>query len=260
MQNSKMMYDSSNFELNIIQDYYSSSKLFKNNQIITSTTNFEKFEKYCSDNSIHAFDLECIDSVAAVTIAAKMGNTPLLEKLVKKIGTKILNTSDLYHLTPLHILCNETTKKDLVLDMEQLYKGAKKLLELGANPNIYLFDIPSQKYLNPLHRAATNEENVLLINLLMQYNARAFGRQRYRETKICGESFIQENIYKAKKIWDVTHLLSLAKQNKDSYFSILPSEISKEINKLFLSTMKGRQSKLQIGTKSALQLLGDVLI
>ncbi|MDP1608742.1 MAG: hypothetical protein Q8L98_05465 [Chlamydiales bacterium] len=151
-----------------IDDYYFYSEIYpklsgRGNIIITAETTMDCFEKYCLDNHVDAFNKRSIDAVVAVAMAAKMGNVSLIESLVQRIGPEILNTYDRNYFTPIHIVCQETRVENGIYNIKQLCRGVKKLIDLGADPNI----TSSQCY-TPLSASALKTENILLTHLLIQ--------------------------------------------------------------------------------------------
>lgn len=177
-----------------IHEYYSNSEIYprlsrRENVIITAETTIGCFEKYCSENNVDVFNNRSVDSIVAVAMAAKMGNITLLEELVRRIGTEILNTYDQNYFTPLLIVCHETRVLGGIYNIEQLCKGAKKLMELGANPSV-----SSSDGYTPLSTSALKAENMLLTQLLIQNHGKAPAScmSHLRE-----ESSIKDNINEA---------------------------------------------------------------
>lgn len=155
-----------------IDDYYFYSELYpklskRENVIITAETTMEYFVEYCSNNHLEAFDKHSIDSIVAVAMAAKMGNISLIDNLVQKIGLEILNTYDRNYLTPLHIACHETRVENGIYNIEQICRGAKRLIELGADLNI-----PSSECFTPLSTSALRADNIPLTDLLIRNQGR----------------------------------------------------------------------------------------
>lgn len=185
-----------------IDYYYSGSNLYpslsnRENVIITAETTVKYFEEYCQNNDIKAFDKRSIDSVVAVAMAAKMGNISLLDYLVVEIGNEILNTSDRNDFTPLHIICHETRVQNGIYNIEQICKGAKRLIELGANPNA-----ASSEGFTPLTTSALREDNMPLTDLLLQNQGKLTSCVSHLKIFVEGsgfiscESTIKENIRK----------------------------------------------------------------
>lgn len=151
-----------------VNEYYFESEIYprlsnRENVIITAETTMDCFEKYCFENNIDVFNNRSIDSIVAVAMATKMGNISLLEELIRRLGTEILNRCDRNYFTPLLIVCHETRVKGGIYSIELLCKGTKKLIELGANPNAF-----SSEGHTPLSTSALKAENILLTQLLLQ--------------------------------------------------------------------------------------------
>lgn len=188
-----------------VDEYYHCSELYpredkRENIIITAEMTMVCFEKYCKEKNIDVFNNRSIDAIVAVAMAAKMGNIPLLEGLIKKIGTDILNTCDKNYFTPLYIVCHETRVPGGIYNIQQLCSGAQRLIELGADPNI-----PSKDGYTPLSTSALKAENLPLTQLLIQKGAKApalcFPHLKVysKDGYISAESRIKANINEAFK-------------------------------------------------------------
>lgn len=208
---------------------------------ITFQTTIEELIKYCSNKNIEIFNKDSIDSIAAVAIAAKMGNVPLLESLVDKLGAAILNTCDQNDFTPLHIVCHETRLIDSIYSVEQICIGAKKLIELGANPNL-----PSNEGYRPLSTSALKAKNMPLTDLLIRNHAKITSCVSHLQDFVIGKGFIKvESIIKAnireaqtaRAAMKTIRFLYIAKKDADSTLSIFPAEILKIITLLFWQHM-----------------------
>jgi len=234
-----------NVNIHFIDASYNISGLYptslqKENVIISASTTMDFLERYCINNRIKPFDKQSIDALVAVAMAAKMGNITLLKKLVKKIGIEILNTCDNKHYTPLHIICYETTLQGCVYKIRQLCKGAQKLIELGANPNI-----PTLEGFTPLSIAASKAKNNLLTRLLIQNHAKLTSSvsqllEYDPETGFLQiEPKIRANILEEQKVRarPFIVLLYLAAEDRGSRFSVFPREIFKIIAHLFWKSM-----------------------
>lgn len=219
-------------------DYYYESDLYpklgnRENVIITSQTTMDQLTAYCSQKNIPVFDKYSIDAMVAVAMAAKMGNVALLENLVQKIGVEILNTYDRNHATPLNILCTETVVEGGIYDIAQLCVGAKKLIELGANPNI-----PSYAGDTPLCRSALKIENMLLTDLLIQMQGKLLScvfhfRIRSETGFMDAEPIIRTNIVKSPTVQNVLRILARARDDTGSGLSIFPTDVFKVITLQF---------------------------
>lgn len=223
-----------------INNYYRESDLFKfgnTNAIISTETTIDWFTKYCSDNNIKAFDKISIDSLAAVAMAARMGNTTFLKDLVQRIGLEILNTTDRNYFTALHIVCYEIQPNDTD-SIRQACMGAKKLIELGANPNA-----PAKGGHSPLSISALKVENMPLTSLLIQNHANITSYIYRIINYVPGKGYIQvgsiikANIDEAERAKVMMKLLYIAKQDADSTLSIFPTEILEVITLLFWQYM-----------------------
>jgi len=197
------------------------------------------FVEYCDNKKIKAFDKHSIDSIVAVAMAAKIGNITLLEQLVQKIGIEILNAYDRNHFTPLHIVCQETRVLNGIDNVKQLCIGAKRLIELGANPNIH-----SLGGYTPLSISALKEENMPLTDLLIQNQGKITSCVShlidfipFGDTKGLAmvEPIIRWNIFAVQytKAMTISNLLCVAKDDKGSAVSIIPAEIIRIISLLF---------------------------
>lgn len=223
-----------NEDVHYIDNYYSESKLYpkfsnRNNVIITPETTIDQLAMYCLSNGIQVFHKQSIHALVAVAMAAKMGNTTLLEKLVQRIGVEILNAYDKNDVTPLNILCSETDVPGAIYDLEQLCVGASKLIELGANPNI-----PSYSGDTPLSRSALKIENMRLTDLLIQNQGKLLSCVFHFKTDsdkgfIDAEPIIRANIVQTHTVRTVLSLLSIARVDTESEFSIFPADIFRVI-------------------------------
>jgi ankyrin repeat protein len=201
--------------------------------IITEETSIGVFEEYCSMHNINAFDRNSCEALTAVALAAKMGNISLLDSLVEKIGLEIINCYDRDYYTPLHIACHETRAPDAIYRIEQLYRGVKRLIELGADINFVSIDGWS-----PLSTSASRADNLPLTDLLLQHQAQTSPcTPHLKESKegnviLCLPT-IMKNIQKAEISRKITMLLWLAPRDESSALSIFPEEIVKNIATLF---------------------------
>lgn len=194
-------------------------------EIFTTDTTMDCLTDYCSKNEIYLrFNIE---SLVAVAMAAKFGNLSLLESLTQELGFDILNRYDKKHFTPLHIACNETNG-----DIQLLAKGVRKLLELGANPNIGSVDGHT-----PLSTVAL-EENLPLIDLLIEHDGKVRPCISHIKYIIKGKGFfpaepiVWSNINSTITA-NFTYLLKRANQDSGSEFSVFPEDIIRVITILF---------------------------
>lgn len=245
----RSIYNYPTEDVNYIRDYYSESKLYprfsnRENRIVTSDTTMDDLVEYCSNKDIKAFDRRSIDSIIAVAMAAKMGNIPLLESLVEKIGINILKTYDQNYFTPLLIVCWETHVPNAIYNIKQLCKGVEKLIEMGADLNT-----PTSEGYTPLSCSALRADNMPLTNLLIQKNSKitsCFSHIKYHDKNhefVLAEDIVKLNIDKIEKSRNIHYLLQSAKMDVDSKFSIFPEELITVISHLFCDIMTHEEFK-----------------
>lgn len=206
---------------------------------IEVNTTIEEVVQGCLENNIDLFNKHSIDALVAVAMATKVGNLGLLEELVKRIGIEILNSYDRNYHTPLLIACFETHKKGESDHLDQVCAGVKKLIELGANPNI----VSSDGY-TPLSVSALKVENKLLTKLLLQKHAKLTScvshlRHVIENKRVFVEHIIRANIEEIQKnkAFKKAKFLHLANLDANSHLNIFPKDIIKVLSIIFWDIM-----------------------
>lgn len=230
---------------NLIFGHYCLSKLYPNsinrkNIIINETTTLEELEIYCSKINL-TISSRSIDAFVAIAMAAKVGNLKLLDALIAKCGKNIINKLALNYHSLIYIVVNETRVSGAIYNIQDLCKGVKKLIELGAPIN----SIETDGF-TCLAISALKVENFRLTSLLLQ-NEAVLSPCTSHLSQFSFESRarlhvyipITANINRIKLLEHVQLVIKLVRKENDegSSFLILPKEIREYVIDHFFNVM-----------------------
>lgn len=212
--------------------YLQDDKLIKCREVITEKTSVAEFYEFCKINQLDIQNKKSNDSLYALLTASEVGNCPVINAIITDLGKKVLDCTDPNGYTPLYLLCHDIFS---VLHSNKTYNGAKKLLELGANPNVYAGDLST-----PLSRSAIGNGNLFLTALIIENGGKIVSEYKAEQCdknehiidiseKMNSNLNSAQNLIKFKNQYTI---FNIGKYDDQSIISSMPFELVEVISNL----------------------------